>query len=172
MHTLAWKDGVLEVLDQRRLPFETRYETLTDWRSAVAAIKDMTVRGAPLIAVTAAYAAVLAAADDDLELALDELERARPTAVNVRNAMRRVRAVASLPGSKELRRQMLLNVARAVEMDELHSCRRIGLYGKKLLENAWAEKRRTLNILTHCNAGRLACPDYGTATAPIYLARE
>ena len=172
MHPLAWKEGSLEVLDQRLLPFETRYQTLTDWPSAVEAIKNMTVRGAPLIAVAAAYGAVLAAKSPDFWHALDELEHARPTAVNVRQAFKRIRRVAELPGSDELRYQMTLNVARAVETDELHSCRRIGIYGKALLEKLWKEKRRTINVMTHCNAGRLACVDYGTATAPIYLSPE
>ncbi len=172
MHTIAWKDGSLEVLDQRLLPFQTQYQTLSDWRSVVVAIKDMTVRGAPIIAVAAAYGAVLAANDPDFFSALDELEHARPTAVNVRQAFKRIRRAAELPGSEQLRYQMLLNAARAVEIDELHSCRRIGIYGKTLLETLWREKERTLNVMTHCNAGRLACVDYGTATAPIYLAPE
>jgi methylthioribose-1-phosphate isomerase len=132
----------------------------------------MTVRGAPIIAVTAAYGAVLATESDDFHAALDALEHARPTAVNVQRAMKRIRRIAALPGTPSLRRRMLLEVAKAVELDELHACRRIGMYGKQILERGWKEKNRPLQILTHCNAGRLACVDYGTATAPIYLAPE
>lgn len=174
-------DRVISVIDQRFLPFEFRVEDLHTPAEAFTAIRDMHVRGAPLIGVTAAAGMYLALfhLPDEKEITawLEEqalyLKSARPTAVNLSMAVdRQLRKILLSPTIEEMRaasREDLL----AFIAEEVDNCRKIGEFGLPLIEEISRRKKgNPVNILTHCNAGWLACIDYGTATAPIYMAHD
>jgi methylthioribose-1-phosphate isomerase len=177
-------DSVIQIIDQRWLPHRFVIENLTTVEQAAIAIKDMHVRGAPLIGVTAAYGMYLAAlsASDETESnfmrILDEtadlLRSSRPTAVNLFWALdRQMKGLRSINGDVAERIQIILEFADEIAAEELESCRLIGEHGVGLIKSiSQAKSGETVNILTHCNAGWLACVDYGTATSPIYLAHD
>ena len=163
----------VEIIDQTRLPFElvvTRLRTLED---AARAIRDMQVRGAPLIGVAAAYGlwlGLLECADEDyLARSAETLVACRPTAVNLRWAVERVRAkLEPLPPS-EWAGAAFSEACRLADEDVATNAA-IGRHGLKIIEELYRRKGAPLNILTHCNAGWLATVDWGTALAPIYAA--
>lgn len=167
--------GAVEIIDQTRLPHELVVTELGDLESAAEAIEAMRVRGAPLIGATAAYGMALAAAasasDAAIEAAHARLLRTRPTAINLKWALdaMRERLLAAAPGE---RAAFGFVAADAVAEDDVEICAAIGRAGLGLFREILAAKPvgAPLNILTHCNAGRLACVDWGTATAPIYMA--
>ncbi len=169
------RSGHVQVIDQRELPHRERVLDLKNTDDAIAAIRDMVVRGAPLIGITAAYGVYLALRDGTAPLA-DEARRikaARPTAVNLAWAVDRVLGRlegVTDPGEKcEAARREADEIFRL----EADRCRRIGMHGLPLIEKIGAARGgRRVNVLTHCNAGWLACGRYGTATAPIYAAAE
>ncbi len=168
--------GVM-VIDQRYLPHEFRVMELKTVDDVIAAIKHMVVRGAPLIGVTAAYGVYLAAltAPDDAFLITESrrIKSARPTAVNPTWAVDTVlpHVLGGEPADDKIR--AALEQARQIEAAEVANCRKIGEAGLELIETLHRKKNgRTVNILTHCNAGWLACVEYGTATAPIYVAQR
>jgi methylthioribose-1-phosphate isomerase len=162
-------------IDQRRLPFAYVEHAMRTLDDAVEAIAEMIVRGAPLIGVTAAYGMYLAAracGSDriSLERAAARLRAARPTAVNLAWAVDRVLREI---GADDDAPANALRVARAIEQEDIESCRMIGEHGVGLLEEIAKRKDGApVNVLTHCNAGWLACVDYGTATSPIYRAHD
>jgi methylthioribose-1-phosphate isomerase len=169
-------DGAVEIIDQTQLPHAVeiaRLETLDD---AVVAIADMRVRGAPLIGVTAAWGMALAmrvdASDAGLAEASRRLKASRPTAVNLAWAVDRVdETIATLPPGR--REAAARAEAGAIAEADVAACRRIGEHGADLIEAvSRARGSEPVNILTHCNAGWLATVDWGTALAPIYVARE
>ncbi|AOH84137.1 methylthioribose-1-phosphate isomerase [Sphingomonas panacis] len=164
------------ILDQRRLPWEIVWVELRSARDAEVAIREMWTRGAPLIGATAAYGLAMALAEDGSDASLDAafalLAEARPTAVNLRWALEQVaKAVRSLPPAE--RAQAAFARADAICDEDVALNKAIGEHGLALLRDLHAKHPdRPLNILTHCNAGWLATVDYGTATAPIYLAHD
>ncbi|MDT8757446.1 S-methyl-5-thioribose-1-phosphate isomerase [Sphingomonas psychrotolerans] len=164
------------ILDQRLLPWEVRWVELRSAEAAATAIREMWARGAPMIGATAAYGFAMALAVDPSDAALahafESLRATRPTAVNLRWALDQVRtAVAGLPEAH--RAEAAFARADAICEEDATLCRAIGEHGLALLRALHAElPDRPLNILTHCNAGWLATVDYGTATAPIYLAHD
>jgi methylthioribose-1-phosphate isomerase len=171
-------DGsAVEVIDQTRLPFDLEIRRLERLEDAAEAIRSMRVRGAPLIGVTAAYGLCLALREDPSDAGLAsaraELQATRPTGVNLRWALDEM--AAALRGVAPAGRAELA-WARAAELAEadVAVCRAIGEHGVALLERArsGAGPDRPVQVLTHCNAGWLACVDWGTALAPIYLAHE
>ncbi|MSP94752.1 MAG: S-methyl-5-thioribose-1-phosphate isomerase [Alphaproteobacteria bacterium] len=169
-------DGSVEVIDQTRLPhrFETR--RLATLEDAAHAIRAMIVRGAPLIGATAAYGMALAlredASDEALDRAHDLLAETRPTAINLRWALKRV-CDAGRNRPREIRAEAAWREAALIADEDVETCRRIGEHGLAILRDAAAKKNGApLNILTHCNAGWLACVDWGTALAPIYMAHD
>ncbi len=163
------------VIDQTRLPHALATATLRTVEDAARAILTMQVRGAPLIGATAAYGLALALRDDPsdegLAAAIACLARQRPTAINLRWALEEVRRhVAPLPAVSRF--AAAYEKARAIADDDVETCRSIGRNGVPLIR-AIAERKaagQPVNILTHCNAGWLACVDWGTATSPIYQA--
>ena len=169
----GWSVGIL---DQTLLPHKIERVTLRTVEDAAHAIKSMQVRGAPLIGVTAAYGVALAMRADASDAALDRavrfLAEQRPTAVNLRWALEDMRA-ALAPLAVNARAAAAYARAGAIAEDDVEMCRRIGLNGLALIKDL-AEKKdgRPVNILTHCNAGWLACVDWGTATSPIYQAHD
>jgi methylthioribose-1-phosphate isomerase len=165
-------DGVVEIIDQTALPHACRIARLACLEDAARAIRGMQVRGAPLIGVTAAYGLALALTrrDDDqtLAAAIATLAATRPTAVNLGWALARMRArLAALPAGS--RAEAAWREAGAIAGEDAEQCRRIGEHGLALLRPL-AARRGRLDLMTHCNAGRLAAVDFGTALAPIYAA--
>jgi methylthioribose-1-phosphate isomerase len=164
------------VIDQTLLPHRFEIRHLTDVEAAADAISTMVVRGAPLIGATAAYGMALATAADPSDQAIEGAARrlisTRPTAVNLRWAVERMRLLLeALPMSQ--RGSRAYAEAQAIAAEDVAMNRAIGAHGLKLIERLAAQKQgRTINILTHCNAGWLAVVDVGTATAPIYAAHD
>jgi methylthioribose-1-phosphate isomerase len=169
-------DDAVGIIDQTKLPH--RFETLElkSMEDAAHAIKAMIVRGAPLIGATAAYGIALAmrvdASDEALDRAHDILAGTRPTAINLRWALKRMRdLLRNQP--REQRAVLAWAEAAKIADEDVEVCRSIGEHGLKILREAAAKKTgETLNVLTHCNAGWLACVDWGTALAPIYMAHD
>ncbi|NIJ40268.1 methylthioribose-1-phosphate isomerase [Parvibaculum indicum] len=166
----------VEIIDQTKLPFSFETKTLKTVDDAARAIKDMLVRGAPLIGATAAYGVCLAMRDDASDAGLEEaiamLGATRPTAVNLHWALERMRAAVH-PHGHNARMEAAYKEAAAICDDDVEICRRIGENGLTLIEAAAGKNEGgKVNILTHCNAGWLACVDWGTALAPIYMAHD
>ena len=166
----------VEVIDQTRLPHEFAAIPLQSMEDAARAILTMQVRGAPLIGATAAYGLAMAiredASDEAIDRAIAFLAKQRPTAVNLRWALEEMRrAVQNLP--REERVSAAYERAALICDDDVETCRRIGEHGKRLVEVIAKQKAgRPVEVLTHCNAGWLACVDWGTATSPIYQAHD
>ncbi len=173
-------DGkTVQVIDQRMLPHEFIVADVKDVNDTITIIQDMYVRGAPLIGATGAWGVFLAvlnapankAIDDYLQGECQRLKAARPTAVNLEWGVDRVlQAVLEEP---DLARRALAaqQEAAAVTAEEAENCRLIGVHGRPLIEEISRRKNgETVHILTHCNAGWLACIEWGTATAPMYAA--
>lgn len=166
----------VEIIDQTKLPF--RFETLAlrGLDDAARAISSMQVRGAPLIGATAAYGIALAmqadVSDEALDRAYDTLLATRPTAINLRWALDEMRAALRNLPREERRAKAYARAAEICDAD-VETCRKIGEHGFGIIQSH-AEKKKgaTVNILTHCNAGWLACVDWGTALAPIYMAHD
>ena len=165
----------VETIDQTRLPHELVFRRIDTLQGAVDAIATMVVRGAPLIGATAAYGLALglehAADDASMTAAYAQLLASRPTAVNLRHALEDVRAVVA-PLPPQARAEAAFARADAICEEDVALNLAIGEAGFKLIEAAHKRTGRTVNVLTHCNAGWLATVDWGTATAPIYLAHD
>jgi methylthioribose-1-phosphate isomerase len=170
-----WADGDrVAVIDQTRLPHALEIRHWRQLDDTVAGIRDMVVRGAPLIGVAGAYGLALALRADAGEASLDAagaaLLAARPTAVNLRWAIERVRAaVIKLP--RAARADAAWDEAGRMADEDASTCAAIGRHGLALLNETAAAKGR-VEVLTHCNAGWLATVDWGTALAPIYAAHR
>ena len=172
---IEWADGTLRLLDQTRLPSEEVVVEAHGYREAVDAIKEMRVRGAPAIGVTAAYAVAMAARELDssgpgalgrdtflqrLGEAGEEIKAARPTAVNLMWAVDRMMAVANSGTDTSRIKERLLEEAVLIEREDEAINRRLGSHGKELMPDGGS-------VLTHCNAGALATAAYGTAVGVI-----
>lgn len=171
-----WEDaGRVFIIDQRKLPHELALLPLSSWEDAATAIRDMYVRGAPLIGATAAYGLYLAASTPGVEVehAAAQLSATRPTAVDLFFAISGSLQAMKSAVDQETKVKAALQYARDFAETSAGHCRAIGEHGLELIR-AIAQKNpgQAVNILTHCNAGWLACIDYGTATAPIYLAHD
>ncbi len=169
-------DGrTVQIIDQTRLPHDLVVLDLATMEQAATAIRDMWVRGAPLIGATAAYGVALAMADDPSEAALDHawgtLHETRPTAINLRWALDDMRAHLA-PLAPARRAAAAYARAAAICDEDVAINRRIGDHGLAVIRDIAARKSGPVNILTHCNAGWLATVDWGTATAPIFRAAE
>jgi methylthioribose-1-phosphate isomerase len=176
--------AVVQIIDQRYLPHRFVIEDLRTVEQTAEAIKEMHVRGAPLIGATAAYGIYLAGLNapkvapevykDTIFSAAKLLAETRPTAVNLAWALEHMLAVSDEPAATlEEKVTNLLRAAEELADAEVEACRKIGEHGLELIAAISEQKGGgPVNILTHCNAGWLACVDYGTATAPIYAAHE
>lgn len=171
----------IEVIDQRQLPHQFVVVQLTMCDEVVHAIKNMIVRGAPLIGATAAYGVYLALleiqagkqAKNYLETAFDNLRNSRPTAVNLFWALDRMKTALASSEDLDSQIQVALIEANAIVEDDIETCRMIGVHGLPLIQEVWLRKnKQTVNILTHCNAGMLGCVQWGTITSPIYQAKQ
>jgi len=180
--TIWLKEGnpeVVQVIDQRKLPFQFEIFELKTVEDAFFSIKEMVVRGAPLIGVTAAYGVYLAVLNFDggdfkkyISEKAEYLKSSRPTAVNLAFAVdEMIEFVLSNKPEPELV-QKVLQKANVLKEKETEFSNKIGEFGLEIIEKIYLQKKQNVNILTHCNAGWLACIDWGTATAPIYKAHQ
>ncbi len=150
MRTLEWENNKLKLIDQTKLPDELTYVYCEDYTDVIVAIKDMIVRGAPAIGVAAAFGMALAyLKEEDLDKAASEIKAARPTAINLFWAVDRV-AKSNNP----------LEEALKMYQEDIDTNLAIGSHGAQIIEDGDT-------VLTHCNAGALACVDYGTALGVI-----
>jgi methylthioribose-1-phosphate isomerase len=174
---LAEDGRQVEIIDQTRLPHEFIVVKLDTLEDAARAIRDMLVRGAPLIGATAAYGFCLGlrgqADDSTLEKTAETLIACRPTAVNLRWAVQRMLTVLT-PLQKQERLQAAYAEAAAICEEDVTTNAALGRHGAVLLKAIWEKKGKsgTVNILTHCNAGWLATVDWGTALSPIFCAHQ
>lgn len=159
IETLYWKDNTLFLLDQTILPHKTEYCECKTYKDVIDAIKTMKVRGAPAIGVSAAYAMALAEINgENLIKAGNEIKSARPTAVNLFWAVDKV--LKSVRDGNSA-----VDTAIQMEKDDIIINKKIGEYGNTIIDDGDT-------ILTHCNAGALACAGYGTALGVIRAANE
>lgn len=172
------EDNYVEVIDQRKLPHNLVNVKLITYKDAEVAIKNMTVRGAPLIGATAAYGIYLAVREmiekqldgTFLDEAFDALRNSRPTAINLFWALDRMRK--ALDESDDFLETARTEAGKIVEED-VETCRMIGVHGLSIIEEISTRKKgEVVNILTHCNAGMLGCIEWGTITSPIYQAHQ
>ena len=179
-HRSIWRDaqtGVVRILDQRWLPHRIDVATLQSLDDFATAIRDMWVRGAPLIGATAAYGIAEQMARDPSDTALahavDVLNATRPTAVNLRWALHRCQS-ALQPLDPDQRSDAAWTLAEEVADEDVEINRNIGVHGLDLIRQIAETKPAgaPVNIMTHCNAGWLATVDWGTATSPIYHAHD
>ena len=186
-------ERVMQIIDQRHLPHRFVIEDLTTLENFEAAIRDMHVRGAPLIGAATAYGMYVAAVqfsaspnfEEKVREAAARLKATRPTAVNLAYAVDRVLAQMAFGKTVAEKSALTLQTAHDITEESVAHCRSIGEHGLKLIEAIHERKlqqspqsairnpkSQIVNILTHCNAGWLACIDHGTATAPIYAAHD
>jgi len=178
MRTITWNDDlqVLEMIDQRILPQEFKINQYATYQEVAEAIRSMVVRGAPAIGAAAAFGMVLAANNssavnkailmDDLHSAGETLNQARPTAVNLPWAVRRMLTAAEkLDGSVDEMRDGLLREAQAIADEDVAINKRLSEYGAALIDDGD-------HIIHHCNTGALATVDWGTALGVIHMAHE
>ncbi|MBU0993756.1 MAG: S-methyl-5-thioribose-1-phosphate isomerase [Proteobacteria bacterium] len=175
----AEDDTIVNVIDQRALPHKFIVADLKTLNDVIHAIKEMVVRGAPLIGATGACGVYVIALnlgkdvmqDDLLQTECEALKNARPTAVNLSWAVDAVFKEVIRGSSASERVNIAREKALAITECEAENCKKIGENGFKLIEAIRKKKKgKAVNILTHCNAGWLACVEYGTATAPMYTA--
>ena len=172
------EEKFVEVIDQRKLPHSFEVIQLKSYKDAEIAIKNMTVRGAPLIGATAAYGIYLAVREmieneeegGFLDQAFSDLRASRPTAVNLFWALDKMRE--ALDNSTDFISTSWEMAAQIVEED-VETCRMIGVHGLPIIEEIAKKKMgEPVHILTHCNAGMLGCVEWGTVTSPIYQAHQ
>ena len=176
---LGADEKTVKIIDQRRLPHEFVVVDLHTVDDVITAIRDMYVRGAPLIGATGAYGVYLAALnaphhpveDTYLMAECERIKAARPTAINLSWAVDTVLNAVLHVSPSDKRVNAARDQAACITEQEVENCKKIGQHGLPLIEAISRRKKgETVNILTHCNAGWLACIEHGTATAPIYAA--
>lgn len=181
--TIWLKEGdhtTVQIIDQRWLPHQFVIEDITNAQAMGVAIKDMHLRGAPCIGAAAAYGMYLAALEAPkehfqsyLKEKADYLNQTRPTAVDLGNAIRNINKELEGCTTKTAAIQTCLQYAQASCKLSVEHCRMIGVHGLSIIEQLHQKNpTKPVNILTHCNAGWMACVDYGTATSPIYAAHD
>ena len=166
---------IVKIIDQTKLPHHFIIKDIKTVKDAINAIKNMEVRGAPLIGGTAAYGIVLAALESSnfnfIKKSSENLIKSRPTAINLKWAVDRMIKKLSKIKSDQIFNTALNEVKDICDEDEKF-CQKIGLNGLKVIEEIYNKKKDIVNILTHCNAGWLATINWGTATSPIYYAHK
>ena len=154
------------------IPFKLKIIELNTVDEVCFAIKEMQVRGAPLIGVTAAYGMYIAARENiDLKQASDKINATRPTAINLSWALNKIMTSIQDINTDELPIK-ILKLANQIREDDINNCHNIGKHGYELIKEVYEKNNKPVNILTHCNAGWLATVDWGTALAPIFVAHK
>ena len=172
---IEWLNDRLRILDQAKLPQEQSFIDLTNYRDVVLAIKEMRVRGAPAIGVAAAYGIALGVQGikseckteffSQLNQTLQAFSASRPTAVNLFQAIDRMKKIAAMGGSIPEIKEALVNEAKRIHHEEIQATKHLSHIGAELIKDGFT-------ILTHCNAGSLATAGYGTALGVIKAAKE
>ena len=173
--TIWFEENCVKIIDQTKLPHKFIVKDLKTAKDAINSIKNMEVRGAPLIGATAAYGLVLSILEKNdlsfLKKSSEDLIRSRPTAINLKWAVNRM--MSKLSGvHKDKLLEIAVKEAKEICDEDIKFCKNIGLNGLKIIEKIYKKKNKTVNILTHCNAGWLATINWGTATSPIYHAHQ
>jgi len=173
--TIWFEKNVVKIINQTKLPHNFTIKELKSIDDAINAIKVMEVRGAPLIGATAAYGIVLAVIENKdksfIEKACKSLIASRPTAINLKWAVDRMFSKLKGVNSNDIL-NIAIKEANDICEQDISFCKNIGLNGLKIIEDIYNNKKSTVNILTHCNAGWLATINWGTATSPIYHAHQ
>jgi len=173
--TIWFENNIVKIIDQTKLPHQFIIKDLKTVKDAINAIKIMEVRGAPLIGGTAAYGMALAVQENNdpefIKKSSEELIDSRPTAINLKWAVDRMMKTLSGINSDKILYVALLEAKEICDEDEKF-CENIGLNGLDIIEEIYSKTKKTVNILTHCNAGWLATINWGTATSPIYHAHK
>ena len=173
--TIWFENNVVKIIDQTKLPHQFIIKDLKTIKDAINAIKVMEVRGAPLIGGTAAYGIALAVQENNdpefIKKSAEELIQSRPTAINLKWSVDRMMNKLSGINSDQILDIALTEAKEICDEDEKF-CENIGINGLKIIEEIYNNKKDTVNILTHCNAGWLATINWGTATSPIYHAHK
>ena len=173
--TIWFENNVIKIIDQTKLPHQFIIKELKTIKDTINAIKIMEVRGAPLIGGTAAYGIVLAVQENKdpefVKKSAEQLIQSRPTAINLKWAVNRLmKKISGINYDNIL--DVALNEAKEICNEDEEFCKNIGLNGLKIIEEIYSKTKKTVNILTHCNAGWLATINWGTATSPIYHAHK
>ena len=173
--TIWVENRVVKIIDQTKLPFKFKVEKLQSLNDFCKAIKDMKVRGAPLIGVTAAFGFAKSIEQNsstiNIKKCYDKLLKTRPTAINLKWALDTIKEKL-LKTTPNKRASLAIKLANLIRDDDIKSCKKIGHNGLKIIEKIYKKKKKPINILTHCNAGWLATVDYGTALSPIFYAHQ
>jgi len=173
--TIWFENNSVKIIDQTKLPHNFEIKQLKTCNDAVNAIINMEVRGAPLIGATAAFGLVLSIIEnnnlDFLKKSSVELINSRPTAINLKWAVDRMMQKLTVVEKNKIL-DLAINEAQNICNEDESFCNQIGLNGLKIIEDIYKKKNKTVNILTHCNAGWLATINWGTATSPIYHAHK
>ena len=173
--TIWFDNNIVKIIDQTKLPHQFIIKELKSVKESILAIKNMEVRGAPLIGATAAYGLVLSIIEKNdqsfLKKSGEDLIKSRPTAINLKWAVDRMMKKLSGVNSEEIL-NIAIKEAKNICEEDVGFCKNIGINGLKIIEEISKKKKDTINILTHCNAGWLATIDWGTATSPIYHAHK
>lgn len=173
LSSIEWstEEQCVRIIDQTRLPHAVHSIEIDTLEAACQAIRDMQVRGAPLIGITAAFGVhfALQRGGYSVGYAIDRLRETRPTAVNLQWALQCCsEALHGVPVGQQA--AAALDCARQLLREDAEACERIGEHGLELIRSVYEKHQRPINILTHCNAGWLATADWGTALAPVYKA--
>ena len=173
--TIWFENNCVKIIDQTKLPHNFVIKDIKTVKDTINAIKNMEVRGAPLIGATAAYGLVLSILESNdntfLKQSAKKLIESRPTAINLKWAVDRMMNKLSGINSEKIL-ELAINEADKICTEDINFCERIGINGLKIIEEIFNKKKDTINILTHCNAGWLATINWGTATSPIYHAHK
>ncbi len=173
--TLWIENEKVKIIDQTKLPFEFIIKELKTLKDFCRAIKNMEVRGAPLIGIAAAFGFALAikkdASNKNVEFCYEKLLQTRPTAINLKWALNSILKKIKAKTISE-RASLSFKLAKQMRENDIVNCFKIGLHGFKIIEKLYKKRKKAINILTHCNAGWLATIDWGTALAPIFLANR
>ena len=173
--TIWFENNTVKIIDQTKLPHKFIIKELKTVQDTINSITNMEVRGAPLIGATAAFGVVLAIIEKNeksfIYKSCKDLINARPTAINLKWAVDRMSSKLRGINSNEIL-SIAIKEANEICNEDIGFCKSIGLNGLKIIEEIFKKKKRTINILTHCNAGWLATIDWGTATSPIYHAHQ
>ena len=167
--------GDIDIIDQTLLPHRFEIITITSVNQTAEIIINMNVRGAPLIGAAGAYGMCLAVRENSsnefIENAYELLLATRPTAINLKWGLDRIKKeILNCDENERLKKAYTL--ARKICDEDVVICEKIGSYGFEIINELYKKNNRPINILTHCNAGWLATIDWGTATAPIYMAQK
>ena len=165
----------VKIIDQRLIPFELKILELNTVDEVCFAIKEMQVRGAPLIGVTAAYGMYVASKEnsdlDYLKKSAEKINATRPTAVNLSWALNKI-MINIRDTNKDHLPNKILELANQIREEDINNCKSIGDHGYELIKKIYEKNNEPVSILTHCNAGWLATVDWGTALAPVFVAHK